>query len=172
MKLSICQHPSFQTFGYIAKEVKWCLQFFNFLHHILERHLFFHTNNRRIYSHDSSMIHDIFIQETIFLKIRFDIFRRPREATKFSQDFLFLGWWFFSFPKKIPTLLLYDGTNICLLTTITHPYLIIGWEDEVLGPGDIWGRVQGVGSDHWGTRSLPSLGLHPREALILVEFGI
>ena len=36
-----------------------------------------------------------------------------------------------------------------------HPYLIIGWEDGVLGPGGIWGRVQGVGSDHWGTRSQP-----------------
>ena len=23
----------------------------------------------------------------------------------------------------------------------------------VLGPGGIWGRVQGVGSDHWGTTS-------------------
>ena len=26
---------------------------------------------------------------------------------------------------------------------------------DVLGPGGIWGRVQGVGSDHWGTRSQP-----------------
>ena len=26
---------------------------------------------------------------------------------------------------------------------------------EVLGPGGVWGRVQGVGSDHWGTRSQP-----------------
>ena len=26
---------------------------------------------------------------------------------------------------------------------------------EVLGPGGIWGWVQGVGSDHWGTRSQP-----------------
>ena len=25
----------------------------------------------------------------------------------------------------------------------------------VVGPGGIWGRVQGVGSDHWGTRSQP-----------------
>ena len=25
----------------------------------------------------------------------------------------------------------------------------------VVGPGDIWGRVQGVGSDHWGTSSPP-----------------
>ena len=41
---------------------------------------------------------------------------------------------------------------------------LIGWEDGVLGPGGIWGRVQGVGSDHWGTRSQPSLGLHPRAA--------
>ena len=45
-----------------------------------------------------------------------------------------------------------------------HPYLIIGWGDEVLGPGGIWGRVQDVGSDHWGTRSLPSLAHHPRAA--------
>ena len=37
----------------------------------------------------------------------------------------------------------------------SYPYLIIGWEDEVLGPGGIWGRVQGVGSDHWGTSSQP-----------------
>ena len=36
-----------------------------------------------------------------------------------------------------------------------NPYLIIGWEREVLGPGGIWGRVQGVGSDPWGTRSQP-----------------
>ena len=35
---------------------------------------------------------------------------------------------------------------------------------EVLGPGGIWGRVQGLGSDHWGTRSLPSLAHHPRAA--------
>ena len=34
---------------------------------------------------------------------------------------------------------------------IFYPYLIIGWGDEVLGPGGIWGRVQGVSSDHWGT---------------------
>ena len=34
----------------------------------------------------------------------------------------------------------------------------------VLGPGGIWGRVQGAGSDHWGTRSLPSLPHHPRTA--------
>ena len=47
---------------------------------------------------------------------------------------------------------------------LLNPYLIIGWEDGVLGPGGIWGQVQGVGSNHWGTRSLPSLGLHPREA--------
>ena len=26
---------------------------------------------------------------------------------------------------------------------------------EVVGPGGIWGRVQGVGSGHWGTRSQP-----------------
>ena len=36
-----------------------------------------------------------------------------------------------------------------------NPYLIIGWEREVLRPGGIWGRVQGVGPDHWGTRSQP-----------------
>ena len=41
------------------------------------------------------------------------------------------------------------------ILTQTHPYLIIGWEDEVLGPGGIRGRVQGVGSDHWGTSSQP-----------------
>ena len=35
---------------------------------------------------------------------------------------------------------------------------------EVLEPGAIWGRVQGVGSGHWGTRSLPSLALQPRAA--------
>ena len=29
----------------------------------------------------------------------------------------------------------------------------------VVGPGGIWGRVQGVGSDHWGTRSHPWTGL-------------
>ena len=34
-------------------------------------------------------------------------------------------------------------------------YLIIEWGDEVLGPGGIWGQVQGVGSDPWGTRSQP-----------------
>ena len=26
---------------------------------------------------------------------------------------------------------------------------------EVVGPGGTWGRVQGVGSDHWGTSSQP-----------------
>ena len=36
-----------------------------------------------------------------------------------------------------------------------NPYLITGWERGVLGPGGIWGRVQGVGSDPWGTRSQP-----------------
>ena len=45
-----------------------------------------------------------------------------------------------------------------------HINTIIEWEGEELGPGGIWGRVQGVGSDHWGTRSLPSLALHPRAA--------
>ena len=30
---------------------------------------------------------------------------------------------------------------------------------EVVGPGGIWGRVQGVGSDHWGTGSQPRAGL-------------
>ena len=33
--------------------------------------------------------------------------------------------------------------------------LIIGWEGDVVGPGGIWSRVQGMGSDHWGTRSQP-----------------
>ena len=47
---------------------------------------------------------------------------------------------------------------------------------EVVGPGGIWGRVQGVGSDPWGTNSQPSLGLHPcaartrADARFLVEF--
>ena len=45
-----------------------------------------------------------------------------------------------------------------------YHYLIIEWEDEVLGPGGIWGRVQGVGSDPWGTNSQPSMRLHPRAA--------
>ena len=36
-----------------------------------------------------------------------------------------------------------------------NPYLIIEWEGGVVGPGGIWGRVQGVGSDHWGTSSQP-----------------
>ena len=53
-----------------------------------------------------------------------------------------------------------------------NPYLIIEWGDEVLGPGGIWGQVQGVGSDHWGTRSLPSLAPHSRAARFLVEFLI
>ena len=34
-------------------------------------------------------------------------------------------------------------------------FLIIEWEGDVVGPGGIWGQVQGVGSDHWGTRSHP-----------------
>ena len=38
---------------------------------------------------------------------------------------------------------------------LLHPYLIIEWEGDVVGPGGIWGRVQGVGSDHWGTKSHP-----------------
>ena len=43
--------------------------------------------------------------------------------------------------------------------------LINNWMGrEDLGPGGIWGRVQGVGSDHWGTRSQPLMGLHPRAA--------
>ena len=34
--------------------------------------------------------------------------------------------------------------------------LINNWMGrEVLGPGGIWGWVQGVGSDHWGTKSQP-----------------
>ena len=36
-----------------------------------------------------------------------------------------------------------------------NPYLIIEWEGDVVGPGGIWGRVQGMGSDHWDTRSQP-----------------
>ena len=35
---------------------------------------------------------------------------------------------------------------------------------EVLGPGGIRGRVQGVSSDPWGTRSQPSMRLNPRAA--------
>ena len=31
----------------------------------------------------------------------------------------------------------------------------VGTEVVGPGPGGIWGRVQGVGSDHWGTRSQP-----------------
>ena len=43
--------------------------------------------------------------------------------------------------------------------------LINNWMGrEDLGARGIWGRVQGVGSDHWGTRSLPSLAHHPRAA--------
>ena len=34
----------------------------------------------------------------------------------------------------------------------------------VVGPAGIWGRVQGVGSEHWGTRSQPWAELHPRAA--------
>ena len=30
-----------------------------------------------------------------------------------------------------------------------NPYLIIGWEGDVVGPGGIWGRVQGVGPTLW-----------------------
>ena len=37
--------------------------------------------------------------------------------------------------------------NYYITYCMRYPYLIIGWEDEVLGPGGIWGRVQGVGSD-------------------------
>ena len=37
-------------------------------------------------------------------------------------------------------------------------------EEGVLGPGGIWGRVQGVGSHPWGTNSQPSMRLHPRAA--------
>ena len=47
------------------------------------------------------------------------------------------------------------SSYIRLSIRICYPYLIIGWGDEVLGPGGIWGRVQGVGSHHWGTRSQP-----------------
>ena len=46
------------------------------------------------------------------------------------------------------------------IARLLYPYLIIGWEDGVLGPGGIWGQVQGVGSDNYGTSSLPSLRLH------------
>ena len=43
--------------------------------------------------------------------------------------------------------------------------LINNWMGRgVVGPGGIWGWVQGVGSDHWGIRSLPSLALHLRAA--------
>ena len=38
---------------------------------------------------------------------------------------------------------------------LRNHYLIIEWEGEELGPEGIRGRVQGVGSDHWGTRSQP-----------------
>ena len=76
-----------------------------------------------------------------------------------------LIWKFFTL-LLIRLLYLKHRKNLSLLSVNVrrYPYLIIGWEDEVLGPGGIWGRVQGVGSDHWGTRSLPSLGHHPRAA--------
>ena len=37
----------------------------------------------------------------------------------------------------------------------SYQYLTMEWEREVVGPGGIWGRVQGVGCDHWGTGSQP-----------------
>ena len=44
--------------------------------------------------------------------------------------------------------------------------------EEDLGPGGIWGRVQGAGSDPWGTRSQPWGRFHPRAACFLVEFYV
>ena len=36
-----------------------------------------------------------------------------------------------------------------MVLTFPYPYLIIGLEDGVLGPGGIRGRVQGVGQIVW-----------------------
>ena len=49
-----------------------------------------------------------------------------------------------------------SGLFILLKSSTWLSSLINNWMvTEVVGPGGIWGWVQGVGSDHWGTRSQP-----------------
>ena len=46
-----------------------------------------------------------------------------------------------------------------------NPYLIIGWEGDVVGPGGIWGRVQGVGS------TIEVLEVNPEQDSIRAQRG-
>ena len=60
--------------------------------------------------------------------------------------------WYLDPGLYLKTLRLNEYTYADLLQDMhTYLFLIIEWEGGVVGPGGIWGRVQGVGSDHWGT---------------------
>ena len=56
--------------------------------------------------------------------------------------------------------------EVSVINTHSKVFLLITCFEEIsltnnrmgrggLGPGGVWGRVQGVGSDHWSTRSQP-----------------
>ena len=44
-----------------------------------------------------------------------------------------------------------DSVKVTSTISLINNRMVTG----VLGPGGIWGWVQGVGSDHWDTRSQP-----------------
>ena len=72
-------------------------------------------------------------------------------AGKFKMEFLPT----ISLTKAFPVAQICPNLHKIVPSSKANPYLIIEWEGDVVGPGGIWGRVQGVGSDHWGTRSHP-----------------
>ena len=60
-----------------------------------------------------------------------------------------------SLTKLFPVAQICPNLHKIVPSSKANPYLIIEWEEGVVGPGGILGRLQDVGSDHWGTRSQP-----------------
>ena len=60
-----------------------------------------------------------------------------------------------SLTKVFPVAQICPNLHKIVPSSKANPYLIIEWGGGVVGPGGIWGQVQGVGSDHWGASSQP-----------------
>ena len=74
---------------------------------------------------------------------------RLARLEKSPMHFVGNQWWLFSIPDSTPKQSIYVGGCVySFVFELENPQLIIGWEGEDLGPGGIWGQVQGVGSDH------------------------
>ena len=86
--------------------------------------------------------------------------------TRFSPDFLFPLERLLSLSEDfLFGFMLIDNRTIKSIIDLRHLSLINNrMVTGVLGPGGIWGQVQGVGSDNWGTKSQPRAGLHSRAA--------